>query len=890
MHGRRDRRGDLAALEQRRAAPVAMPRRGGVEHRSASERRLAAEDDAVAARRDDRLARAAAARSGRRPERLARARARCRVSLDARAVRDRLELVERRRRAGTRPGTRRGATSTSPRATSRRSTPGQADRDPLTRLGPLDVAIVHLDAANAHVAPRRLEAQLVAVADRARPERPGDDGAESRAARTSGRRRAASADRLGRSRRPSAARAERGAKLVEPCAGLRAHARRSRRRDELACLLHRELERLLVDRVDLRHRDDAVLDAEQPQDREVLVRLRPRALPGVDHEQEEVDPGRAGDHRPDEALVARARRRPRAAARRQARAARSRGRSRSRAAAPPAAGPCPSRSAPARATSFRGRCGRRFRPSAASRLDQAVLDRDRLQPGALEQRRHCGSVRSRPPASMSMSRSSHLAPSGSFPGSMTDSVARTRAPGRPAAIVRRIVVADSSSQSWMIPRGRTRRRRGTRSKKLPATNSSPVAEQALVAVGLGQVEHDSAQLGLAPEELDEQRAVATADVDDRLAVAPLELREPLGILLLPAGHREVEDRALVGMPASHDQKSCRTCPGSCRAVASRRVEVATLRRRRRRTDARTRPAASEQALARTRCCRKRPAPPRSKMPSLARARRTRCETIGVDAGLGASSTTRRGPSASASGDVEIGDDRERLRRHRAAQEVPEHGSGERSLMGVRRDRGGDLFDLGVGERAAVEQHAGRRGRCATTGGSPSRSGSASSSSTAHAALGSSASGSAPPPTRATVSSTSPPTSAREALGAGAHRLDRLVQHPQHRDLVPRRRVERERERALERRERELVRAQRALERMAAQPLDELGAADDDPGLRPAEQLVPGEADEVGARAQALRRRRLVADRRRARRSRGRRRAGARRARRPRRARREPAAR
>src|SRR6266700_5608258 len=37
----------------------------------------------------------------------------------------------------------------------------------------------------------------------------------------------------------------------------------------------------------------------------MLVRLRPGTLGGVDHEQEEVDPGGAGDHRPDEALVAR---------------------------------------------------------------------------------------------------------------------------------------------------------------------------------------------------------------------------------------------------------------------------------------------------------------------------------------------------------------------------------------------------------------------------------------------------------------------------------------------------------------------------------------------------------------------------------------------------------
>ncbi len=59
--------------------------------------------------------------------------------------------------------------------------------------------------------------------------------------------------------------------------------------DELARLLLREVDRLGVDRVDLRQRDDTALDAEQAQDREVLVRLRARALPRVDHEQEEVD-------------------------------------------------------------------------------------------------------------------------------------------------------------------------------------------------------------------------------------------------------------------------------------------------------------------------------------------------------------------------------------------------------------------------------------------------------------------------------------------------------------------------------------------------------------------------------------------------------------------------
>ena len=35
----------------------------------------------------------------------------------------------------------------------------------------------------------------------------------------------------------------------------------------------------------------------------MLVGLRASALPGIDHEEEEVDPGRARHHRPHEPLV-----------------------------------------------------------------------------------------------------------------------------------------------------------------------------------------------------------------------------------------------------------------------------------------------------------------------------------------------------------------------------------------------------------------------------------------------------------------------------------------------------------------------------------------------------------------------------------------------------------
>ena len=251
--------------------------------------------------------------------------------------------------------------------------------------------------------------------------------------------------------------------------------------------------------------------------------------------------------------------------------------------------------------------------------------------------------------------------------------------------------------------------------------------------------------------------------------------------------------------------------------------------------------------------RKTPGSSSAKTPSLASARRRRCSVSG-------SAPASRG---------ELGD-RARARR-RAPRRTPSSATiasarvpsapRSRSQSGVLRAR---RSLCAAGEDAAatsstsasvsVRQSSSRRPSrtTPTTGGSPAAAAPRASSSTAQAKLGSSASGSAPPPTRATVSSTSPPTAAREPLGAGADGLGRLVQHPQHRNLARGAlRVEVERERALERGERELVRAQRALERVAAQPLDELGAADDDPGLRAAEQLVAGEADEVGAGGEAL---------------------------------------
>src|SRR5204863_8077401 len=99
---------------------------------------------------------------------------------------------------------------------------------------------------------------------------------------------------------------------------------------------------------------------------------------------------------------------------------------------------------------------------------------------------------------------------------------------------------------------------------------------------------------------------------------------------------------------------------------------------------------------------------------------------------------------------------------------------------------------------------------------------------------------------------------RQALGPRAHRLHRLAEHPQHGYLaLAEAGVEIESEGRLQGRKRQLVGAQRPLERVAPETLDELGAADDDPGLRAAEQLVAREADEVCAGRQRSSRRRLV---------------------------------
>ncbi len=289
----------LAALERLEAGKVGVPRRARVEDDSAADRRAGAQHDSVAAGRDD---------GPREPELGEAVAGACDaggglrgavVEHDAR--RDLSQRLERHVEPEARPDrSRRDEDVAAPQLLSLDA--GERDRDALTRLRALDRPVVHLHAPHPHGAAARLEPQLVALADGSRPERPGRDRPDP------AQREGAVDVEPGRpvgvvSRGPGRDLRQSRAQLVEAGAGARARRHHGSAGNELLRLGACKLERLLIDGISLRERDDAVLDPEQPQDREVLMRLRPRSLAGIDHEQEEIDAARARNHRADEALV-----------------------------------------------------------------------------------------------------------------------------------------------------------------------------------------------------------------------------------------------------------------------------------------------------------------------------------------------------------------------------------------------------------------------------------------------------------------------------------------------------------------------------------------------------------------------------------------------------------
>src|SRR5262249_2924170 len=111
------------------------------------------------------------------------------------------------------------------------------------------------------------------------------------------------------------------------------------------------------------------------------------------------------------------------------------------------------------------------------------------------------------------------------------------------------------------------------------------------------------------------------------------------------------------------------------------------------------------------------------------------------------------------GDPEIGGDRERTRRQRAAQPVPDDRLGCDGAH--RRATAIAAATSSISSAAIVRQSSSVRSlrTSATTGGSAARSRDASPGSSSTPALGRSYSGSAPPPGRASVSTTTPSVSA-----------------------------------------------------------------------------------------------------------------------------------
>src|SRR5207302_1205199 len=171
VHGR----GDLSALDELHALGARVPRRRRVDHAAAADGRSGTQHHAVAARRDDGLREPQLCEAISDADDPGEHAGRAVVYLDA--VGDLGQLFE----LDVEPVARwvRG------RCDERIAAPQlasfdtrQSDGDSLTGFRALGRAAVHLHAPHAYRPPSGLGTQLVAFAERARPERSGGDGAD----------------------------------------------------------------------------------------------------------------------------------------------------------------------------------------------------------------------------------------------------------------------------------------------------------------------------------------------------------------------------------------------------------------------------------------------------------------------------------------------------------------------------------------------------------------------------------------------------------------------------------------------------------------------------------------------------------------------------------------
>ena len=186
--------------------------------------------------------------------------------------------------------------------------PGQVDRHPAGRRRHLQGAAVALEAADPDPAPGRQQLGLAVGPQRPAGEGPGDH----RPAAPHGEHpvhrdpRPAPVRRL---RQPVEGGVQGGRQRVHAHAGRGGgghHGRpgQGRAAEPVAHLGGHPVPGGPVDQVHLGQRNHPGGDAEQVEDGQVLGRLRPPALAGVDHEQGAVDPAHPGEHVVDEPLVA----------------------------------------------------------------------------------------------------------------------------------------------------------------------------------------------------------------------------------------------------------------------------------------------------------------------------------------------------------------------------------------------------------------------------------------------------------------------------------------------------------------------------------------------------------------------------------------------------------
>ena len=173
----------------------------------------------------------------------------------------------------------------------------------------LHVGVVLLQRADAGLAAARRQAHAVARPQRPRPEGARDDRADA-AQREDAVDGQPGPPARGPRRQSRRRRAQRRPQLVQPGPGARGdrHVRGGLQPGRAHGLLgvgRRQRRALVVHEVGLGEGDDQRPHPQQREDRQVLPRLRHDAVVAGDAQQRQVDAGRAGDHRADEALVAR---------------------------------------------------------------------------------------------------------------------------------------------------------------------------------------------------------------------------------------------------------------------------------------------------------------------------------------------------------------------------------------------------------------------------------------------------------------------------------------------------------------------------------------------------------------------------------------------------------